>query len=135
MKNAAAGYDIGLYSRLGAKDARQVFCLRAGDGGGSFVPMFGNPAAAGHVPAVTLSSSTVYGVFAEDACFIRINTKGNAFKRPPRVLPYLGCSIRYFFFAVFFTAFLTAFFAGFLAAFLVAICLFSLVDGLHRFCN
>jgi hypothetical protein len=44
------------------------------------------------------------------------------------------CSIRYFFFAVFFAAFL-AFFAGFLAAFLVAICLFSLFDGLHRFCN
>jgi hypothetical protein len=42
----------------------------------------------------------------------------------------------YFFFAVFFTAFLAAFFAGaFLAAFLVAICLFSLFDGLHRFCN
>jgi hypothetical protein len=40
---------------------------------------------------------------------------------------------RYFFFAAFFTAF---FFAGaFLAAFLVAICLFSLFDGLHRFCN
>jgi len=48
----------------------------------------------------------------------------------------LGCSIRYFFFAVFFTAFFAAFFAGaFLAAFLVAICLFSLFDGLHRFCN
>jgi hypothetical protein len=31
---------------------------------------------------------------------------------------------------------LTAFFAGaFLAAFLVAICLFSLFDDLHRFCN
>jgi hypothetical protein len=42
----------------------------------------------------------------------------------------------YFFFAAFFTAFLAAFFAGaFLAAFLVAICLFSLFDGLHRFCN
>ena len=39
---------------------------------------------------------------------------------------------RYFFFA----AFLAAFLAGaFLAAFLVAICLFSLFDGLHRFCN
>jgi hypothetical protein len=33
----------------------------------------------------------------------------------------MGCSIRYFFFAVFLVAFLTAFFAGFLAAFLVAI--------------
>jgi hypothetical protein len=42
----------------------------------------------------------------------------------------------YFFFAVFFTAFLAAFFAGaFFAAFLVAICLFSLFDGLHRFCK
>ena len=51
--------------------------------------------------------------------------------RPPRVLPF-GWLTRYFFFAVFFAAF----FAGaFLAAFLVAICLFSLFDGLHRFCN
>jgi hypothetical protein len=52
------------------------------------------------------------------------------------MLPF-GCSKpRYFFFAVFFAAFLAAFFAGaFLAAFLVAICLFSLFDGLHRFCN
>jgi hypothetical protein len=48
----------------------------------------------------------------------------------------LGWSIRYFFLAAFFVAFLAAFFAGaFLAAFLVAICLFSLFDGLHRFCN
>ena len=47
-----------------------------------------------------------------------------------------GWSFRYFFFAAFFTAFFAAFFAGaFLAAFLVAICLFSLFDGLHRFCN
>jgi hypothetical protein len=37
--------------------------------------------------------------------------------------------------AAFFAGFLAAFFAGFLAAFLVAICLFSLFDGLHRFCN
>ena len=68
--------------------------------------------------------------------FSRINTKGNALKRSPWVLP-LGCSFRYFFFAVFLTAFLTAaFFAGaFLATFLVAICLFSLFDGLHRSCN
>jgi hypothetical protein len=51
------------------------------------------------------------------------------------VLPF-GWSIRYFFLAAFFTAFFAAFFAGaFLAAFLVAICLFSLFDGLHRFCN
>ena len=36
----------------------------------------------------------------------------------------------------FFVAFFAAFFAGaFLAAFLVAICLFSLFDGLHRYCN
>jgi hypothetical protein len=51
------------------------------------------------------------------------------------VLPFGWCN-RYFFFAVFFTGFFAAFFAGaFLAAFLVAICLFSLVDVLHRFCN
>ena len=51
--------------------------------------------------------------------------------RPPRVLPF-GWVVRYFFLA----ALLAAFFAGaFLAAFLVAICLFSLFDGLHRFCN
>jgi hypothetical protein len=56
--------------------------------------------------------------------------------RPPRVLPF-GWMVRYFFFAAFFAgAFLAAFFAvAFLAAFLVAICLFSLFDGLHRFCN
>jgi len=55
-------------------------------------------------------------------------------KRPPRVLPFVGWKIRYFFFAAFFAGafFAAAFFAG---AFLVAICLFSLVDGLHRFCN
>jgi predicted PurR-regulated permease PerM len=47
------------------------------------------------------------------------------------VLPF-GWLARYFFFA----DFLAAFFAGaFLAAFFVAICLFSLFDGLHRFCN
>jgi len=47
----------------------------------------------------------------------------------------MGLSFRYFFFAAFFAGFLAAFFTGFLAAFLVAICLFSLFDGLHRFCN
>jgi hypothetical protein len=47
----------------------------------------------------------------------------------------MGLSFRYFFFAAFFAGFFAAFFAGFLAAFLVAICLFSLFDGLHRFCN
>ena len=62
------------------------------------------------------------------------NTKGNALSVPLECC-LLGFSFRYFFFAVFFTAFLAAFFAGFLAAFLVAICLFSLVDGLHRVCN
>jgi predicted PurR-regulated permease PerM len=52
------------------------------------------------------------------------------------MLPFVCSKPRYFFFAVFFAAFLAAFFAGaFLAAFLVAICLFSLFDGLHRFCN
>jgi len=68
--------------------------------------------------------------------FTRINTKGNALSVPPECC-LLGCWFRYFFFAAFFTVFLAAaFFAGaFLAAFLVAICLFSLFDGLHRFCN
>jgi hypothetical protein len=57
-------------------------------------------------------------------------------KRPPEVLPFSWSNRYYFFFAVFFAAFFAAFFAGaFLAAFLVAICLFSLFDGLHRFCN
>jgi hypothetical protein len=38
--------------------------------------------------------------------------------------------------AAFFAAFFAGFFAAaFFAAFLVAICLFSLFDGLHRFCN
>jgi hypothetical protein len=39
-------------------------------------------------------------------------------------LPFLGCRVRYFFFAAFFAAFLAG---AFLAAFLVAICLFSLI--------
>lgn len=52
-------------------------------------------------------------------------------KASPSVLP-IGWLTRYFFFAVFFADF----FAGaFLAAFLVAICLFSLFDGLHRYCR
>lgn len=50
--------------------------------------------------------------------------------RPPQCCLF-GWMARYFFFAAFFAAF----FAGaFLAAFFVAICLFSLVDGLHRNC-
>ncbi|HTW60832.1 MAG TPA: hypothetical protein VMD55_03430 [Terracidiphilus sp.] len=56
-------------------------------------------------------------------------------KRSPGVLPFFCWKIRYFFFAAFLADFLAAFFAGFLAAFFVAICLFSLFDGLHRFCN
>jgi hypothetical protein len=52
------------------------------------------------------------------------------------VLPFVLVLVRYFFFAAFFAAFFAgAFFAAFLAAFLVAICLFSLFDELHRFCN
>jgi hypothetical protein len=51
------------------------------------------------------------------------------------VLPFFVGQSAYFFLAAFFAGFLAAFFAGFLAAFLVAICLFSLFDGLHRFCN
>jgi hypothetical protein len=50
------------------------------------------------------------------------NTSG-ALDAPPRVLPFLVCCFRYFFFAAFFAAFLAG---AFLAAFLVAICLFSL---------
>jgi hypothetical protein len=51
--------------------------------------------------------------------------------RPPQCCLLVGLT-RYFFFVAFFAAF----FAGaFLAAFLVAICLFSLFDGLHRYCN
>ena len=65
---------------------------------------------------------------------MRINTKGNALKRSPEVLPF-GWMTRYFFFAAFFAVFFAGFFAAFLAAFFVAICLFSLFDGLHRFCN
>ena len=61
------------------------------------------------------------------------NTKGNALSVPLECC-LLGFSDRYFFFAAFLAVFL-AFFAGFLAAFLVAIFLFSLFDGLHRFCN
>jgi hypothetical protein len=54
----------------------------------------------------------------------------------PLSVAFLGCWNRYyFFFAAFFAAFLAGFLAAFLAAFLVAICLFSLFDGLHRFCN
>ena len=69
MKNAAASHDVGLHARLRAKDARQVFGLRAGDGGGSFVPMFGNPAAAGHGSfAGTFFISSVRR-FAWDALF------------------------------------------------------------------
>jgi hypothetical protein len=60
--------------------------------------------------------------------------RGTLLSVPPECC-LLGCSFRYFFFAAFFVVFFAAFFAGFLAAFLVAICLFSLFDGLHRFCK
>ena len=63
-----------------------------------------------------------------------INTKGNALSVPLECCLF-SCLFRYFFFAGFFAAFLAAFFAGAFLAFLVAICLFSLFDGLHRFCN
>ena len=62
------------------------------------------------------------------------NTKGNALSVPLECCLF-SCSFRYFFFAGFFADFLAAFFAGAFLAFLVAICLFSLFDGLHRFCN
>ena len=53
----------------------------------------------------------------------RINTEGDALKRPPLSVALLMVDRNYFFFAAFFAgAFLAAFFAGdFLAAFLVAI--------------
>jgi len=52
------------------------------------------------------------------------------------VLPFGLFRTAYFFLAAFFAAFFAGFFAAaFFAAFLVAICLFSLFDGLHRFCN
>jgi hypothetical protein len=48
MKDVAARHHVGLHARLRAQHARHVFGLRAVDGGGGFVPMFGNPAAARH---------------------------------------------------------------------------------------
>ena len=69
MKNATAGHDVGLHARLGAKDARQVFGLRADDGGGSFVPMFGDPAAAGHGSLARTFFIGSVRRFAEDALF------------------------------------------------------------------
>ncbi len=63
MKDVAAGDDVRLHARLRAKDARQVFGLRADNGGGCFVPMFGDPAAASHLfSCQTLTRLEVYGV-------------------------------------------------------------------------
>ncbi len=48
MKDVAAGHDVGLHAGLRAQDAGHVLGLRADQGGGGFVPMLGNPAAACH---------------------------------------------------------------------------------------
>ncbi len=56
MKNAPARDHVGLHARLCAQYTRHVLGLRALDGGGGFIPMFGNPAAAGHA----ISPGTVF---------------------------------------------------------------------------
>ncbi len=48
VKDVAACNHVGLHARLGAQHARHVLGLRAHKGGGGFVPVFGNPAAACH---------------------------------------------------------------------------------------
>jgi hypothetical protein len=61
MKDAAARDHIGLHARLRAQHARHVFGLRAVDGCGGFIPMFGNPAAARHGVIVSHVSSLQSG--------------------------------------------------------------------------
>jgi hypothetical protein len=115
MEDMAAGHHIGFHSRLGAQYASHVLSLRAGDGGGGLVPMFGNPAAACH--KVSPRVLRAYQFIASP------ETLRGTLEASPRSVAFLGWIARYFFFAAFFAAF----FAGaFLAAFLVAICLFSL---------
>jgi hypothetical protein len=88
--------------------------------------MLGNPSSPRHSCISSLSLQFI---------FSRKNTEGDALCVPLSVA-FFGLLFRYFFFAAFFAAFFAgAFLAAFLAAFLVAICLFSLFDGLHRFCN
>jgi hypothetical protein len=48
VKNVTAGNNVGLHARLRTKDAGHVLSLRSNDGGGCFIPVFGNPAAACH---------------------------------------------------------------------------------------
>jgi hypothetical protein len=60
-------------------------------------------------------------IFLHSKYDLRHKHQGERFSAFPLSVAFMGCSIRYFFFAVFLVAFLTAFFAGFLAAFLVAI--------------
>jgi hypothetical protein len=53
MKDMAACDDIGFHALLGAQNAGHVLSLRSNKGGGSLVPMLGNPAAAGHFAFLT----------------------------------------------------------------------------------
>ncbi len=165
VKDATARDHIRFHARLRAENARQMFGLRANNCGGCFVPMLGDPAAARHRAVTLSYKFTASRRIARLPCdFVEcvespcpervsaISSYGASSFRdarnfsPPQTLRgtllsvpleccLLGCSDRYFFFAAFLAVFLAAFFAGFLAAFLVAICLFSLFDGLHRFCN
>jgi hypothetical protein len=46
--HVASRHHIRIHARLSAQHAHHVFGLRAHDGGGSLIPMLGNPAAACH---------------------------------------------------------------------------------------
>jgi hypothetical protein len=98
MKDVAAGHHVGLHAGLRAQDAGHVLGLRAHQGGGGFVPMLGNPAAAGHgfLPRLLASTSVIH--FAENKSAPK-NTSGERWKRSPDVLP-LCWRFRYFFFAL-----------------------------------
>jgi hypothetical protein len=121
MKHMATRNHIGLHTRMGTQHAGHVLGLRAHNGCGSFIPVFGNPAASCHGNRCLLPFPNKCICSSRTAC--PRNTEGDAFERPPLGVALLMVDRSYFFFAAFFAgAFLAAFFAGaFLAAFLVAI--------------
>src|SRR6185437_2343802 len=61
MEDVAAGHNVSLHAGLRAQHTGHVLGLSTRQCGGSFVPMLGNPAAAGHL-IISLSLSSVSAV-------------------------------------------------------------------------
>jgi hypothetical protein len=103
VKDVAARHHIGLHAGLRAQHARHVLGLRANNGGGGFIPVFGNPAASCHgfayVRATQFPRSS-----RQTSLKIRstAETPRGTLEASPSSVALLLVGPRYFFFAAFF---------------------------------